>query len=79
MHDDSIMKIILGDRLWEGEGEEVVTYFVFCFEKNLILIIVSLKNISYIDWVIIDVLIQSLLQTCRSLSSNFNVYWLNLE
>lgn len=79
LNDDSIMQMTLGERLWEGEGKEGVTYFVFWFEKCLILIIMSLKNMCYFDWVTIDVLMQSLLETCRSPSSNFKGYWLNLE
>lgn len=34
LYDDSIMQMTLGERLWEGEGKEGVTYFIFFFEKK---------------------------------------------
>lgn len=73
------MQMMLGDRLWNGEGKEIVTYFVYCFEKKKSEFNHHVLKISYTDWVIIDVLFQSLLESCKNLSSNFNSYWLNLE
>lgn len=68
------MQMMLRDRLWNGEGKEIVTYFVYCFEKKKSEFNHHVLKISYIDWVIIDVLFQSLLESCKNLSSNFNSY-----
>lgn len=68
------MQMMLGDRLCDGEGKEDVTYFVYCFEKKKSDFIPHVLKICYSDWVIIDVLFQSLLVSCKNLSSKFSGY-----
>lgn len=70
---------------WQTVGGEqnLLLILSFTLEKNphnlVIVIVIFLTDVSYIDGATIDDLIQSPLETCRSLSSNFNGYWLNLE
>lgn len=79
LNDDSICKWHWVKGCGREKEKKVLLIFSFALKKSLILIIMSLKNMCYFDWVIIDVLMQSLLETCRSPSSNFKGYWLNLE